>query len=52
MYEYKVLTLGVKECEKTLNQLAKDGWRLVAMVPNQAMGFGVVATLEKQVSAE
>lgn len=52
MYEYKVLTLGVKECEKTFNQLAKDGWRLVAMVPNQAMGFGVVATLEKQVSEE
>lgn len=48
MYEYKVLTLSVKECEKTINQLAKEGWRLVAMVPNQAMGFGVVATLERQ----
>lgn len=29
MYEYKVLTVGVKESEKTLNNAAKEGWRLV-----------------------
>ena len=46
MYEYKVLILGVNECEDKFNQLAKDGWRLVAMVPNQAIGF--VATLERK----
>lgn len=48
MYEYKVLILKVKECEDTLNQFAKDGWRLITMVPNSAMGYGVVATLERE----
>lgn len=50
MYEYKVLTLGVREMEKTLNQYAKEGWRLAAQSPNQAMGAGVVLTLERKVS--
>ncbi|MDO4942565.1 MAG: DUF4177 domain-containing protein [Lachnospiraceae bacterium] len=49
MYEYKVLTLKVKECENTFNTLAKEGWRLVAMVPNNAIGYGVVATLERKI---
>ena len=49
MYEYKVLILKVKECEETFNMLAKDGWRLVAMIPNNAMGYGVVATFEKKI---
>ena len=48
MYEYKVVVLKVKECEDTFNYLAKEGWRLVAMVPNNAMGYGIVATLERK----
>ncbi|MCH5191294.1 MAG: DUF4177 domain-containing protein [Oscillospiraceae bacterium] len=49
MYEYKVLVLKVKECEEPLNGLAKEGWRLVAMVPTvNLMVYGVVATLEKR----
>lgn len=50
MYEYKVLILKVKECEETFNKFAKEGWRLVAMVPNNAIGYGVVATLERETS--
>lgn len=49
MYEYKVLELSVRKCEEQLNEAAKQGWRLVTMVPNPANGFGVVATLEKKV---
>ena len=49
MYEYKVLNLGVKECEEIFNQLAKDGWRLVTMSPNIAMGMGVIATMERKI---
>lgn len=49
MYEYRVLTLSVKECEKTFNDMALEGWRLVAMVPNIAKGYGVIATLERKV---
>lgn len=48
MYEYKVLILKVKELEETLNRYAKEGWRLAAMVPNQALGYGVVVTMEKK----
>lgn len=47
MYEYKVLTLGVKECEEALNKAAKEGWRLAQMVPNHAVGMGMVVTLER-----
>ena len=49
MYEYKVLTLWVKECEETFNQLAKEGWRLVTMCPDQVKGAGVIVTLEREV---
>lgn len=49
MYEYKVLTLMVNECEEKFNQLAKDGWWLVAMVPDQVRGLGVIATMEREV---
>lgn len=48
MYEYKVLTMGVKEMEKTLNKCAKEGWRLATVSPNMAMGMGVVVTLERK----
>lgn len=47
MYEYKVLTLSVRELEETLNQFAKEGWRLAAMTPNIAKGMGVIVTLER-----
>lgn len=49
MYEYKVLVLTVKQTESQLNDLAKDGWRLVTMVPNNAIGMGVVATMERKI---
>ena len=51
MYEYKVLTLSVKEGEAALNELAKDGWRLVTMTPNIAKGMGVIATVERNSAA-
>ena len=49
MYEYKVLELAVRECERVFNQLAKDGWKLVTMSPNIAMGMGIVATMERKI---
>lgn len=49
MYEYKFLTLNIKVCEKTLNELAQKGWRLVTVMPNIAKGYEVFATLERKV---
>ena len=48
MYDDKVLSMGVNEMEKTLNQCAKEGWRLATVSPNMAMGMGVVVTLERK----
>lgn len=31
-----------------MNELAKQGWRVVAVSPNVAMGMGLVITLERE----
>ena len=49
MFEYKVETYKVKELEKELNSLAKQGWRVIAVTPNIAMGYGIIVTYERQV---
>ena len=49
MYEYKVETMKVNEAEKKMNALAKAGWRVIAISPNVAMGYGIVVTFERQV---
>ena len=48
MYEYKVEIYKVKEAESAMNQMAKDGWRVVTVSPNMAMGYGVVVTFERE----
>lgn len=49
MYEYKVETYKVKDAEKAMNKLAQDGWRVVAVSPNEAMGFGLIVTYERKI---
>ncbi len=49
MYEYKVLALGTRECEEALNRWAKEGWRVVTVLPDQARG--VLAVLERTAEA-
>ncbi len=51
MYEYKVEKYRVKNAEKGMNELAKLGWRVVAVLPNTAM-YGVVVTYEREVDSE
>ena len=48
MYEYKVEVLKVREAEETMNRLAESGWRVIEVSPNQAMGYGVVVTFERE----
>lgn len=49
MYEYKVIKSGVSDAEYEMNQLAKKGWRVVAVSPNIAKGMGVIITLERKI---
>lgn len=48
MYEYRVETYKVKEAAEEMNRLAAEGWRVIAVTPNEALGFGLVVTYEKQ----
>ena len=48
MYEYKVESYKVRDAEYAMNQMAKDGWRVVTVSPNMAMGYGVVVTFERE----
>ena len=47
MYEYKVIKVGVNSSENEMNKLAKEGWRVIAVSPNVAMGMGLIVTLER-----
>lgn len=48
-HEYKVIKTSVNNAEKEMNDLAKDGWRVITVSPNVAMGMGVIITLEKEI---
>ena len=48
MYEYKIETYKVNTAEKEMNALAGEGWRVIAVTPNQVMGFGIVVTYERK----
>ena len=47
MYEYKIETYKVKEAAEYMNELAKEGWRVISVSPNEAMGFGLVVVFER-----
>lgn len=31
-----------------MNKLASEGWRVIAICPNMAMGYGIVVTYEQK----
>ena len=49
MFEYKVETYKIKEAAAEMNRLAGEGWRVVAVSPNVASGFGIVVTFERKI---
>lgn len=49
MFEYKVETYKVREAEQEMNKLAQFGWRVIAVSPNMAMGYGIVVTFERKI---
>lgn len=48
MFECKVEIYKVKAAEEEMNRLAQEGWRVIAVTPNQAMGYGIVVTYERE----
>ena len=48
MFEYKIETYSVRKAEEAMNRMAADGWRVIAVCPNQARCFGVIVTYERQ----
>ena len=52
MYEYKVLDLKIIACEAIFNRLAKEGWKVISVCPNSAIGNRVIATLERDLKEE
>ncbi len=49
MFEYKVETYKVNEAESAINLLAQSGWRVIAVSPNVAKGYGLIVTFERQI---
>jgi hypothetical protein len=47
MKTYKVEICKVKEAEALMNSLANQGWKVVSTMPNNAVGYGMVITFEK-----
>ena len=47
MFIYKVIKTRVDNAEKEINELARDGWRVINASPNIAVGYGLVVILEK-----
>lgn len=52
MYEYKIETCKVKEAEALMNTLAKEDWRVIAVSPNTALGYGLIVTFERPKNRE
>ena len=48
MFEYRVEIYAVREAEEKMNRMAADGWRVIAVSPNLALGHGIVVTFERQ----
>ena len=48
MFEYRVEFYRIRQAEAEMNRMAADGWRVIAVSPNIAMGHGVVVTYERK----
>jgi len=41
VFEYKVEIYKVKEAEQKMNALAEEGWHVITVTPNHAVGYGI-----------
>ena len=45
--EYKVETSSVGDAERIMNDMAKSGWKVIAVTPNIFKGYGIIITFER-----
>ena len=48
MFEYRVEKYYLRHAEREMNRMAADGWRVIAVCPNQAGWVGIIVTYERQ----
>ena len=48
MFEYRVEVYAVRKAEESMNRMAILGWKVIAVTPNHAAGFGLVVTYERK----
>ena len=49
MFEYRVEIINmVRQAEAEMNRIAADGWRVISVTPNLAVGHGLIVTFERK----
>ena len=49
MFEYRIATYSVRKAEEEMHRMAANGWRVIAVCPNQARCFGIIVTYERHI---
>jgi hypothetical protein len=47
VFEYRVEIYAVREAEEKMNRFGADGWRVIAVTSNPAMGYEIIVTFER-----
>ena len=49
MFEYRVEIINmVRQAETEMNRIAEEGWRIISVTPNLAVGHGLIVTFERK----
>ncbi len=48
MFEYRIEICNVRDAAEKMNRLGAEGWRVITVTPNLAMGHGIIVTFERQ----
>jgi hypothetical protein len=49
MFEYRVEIINmVRQAETEMNRIATEGWRVISVTPNLAVGHGLIVTFERK----
>ena len=49
MFEYRVEIINmVRQAETEMNRIATEGWRVISVTPNLAVGHGLIVAFERK----